>query len=60
MGCKMEYRFDNVIVKLVDTSSNNERKKKLEKPLQDFFRAVEKEKHEKKVKTVNRESTNDH
>lgn len=55
----MEYQFGNVTVTLIDTSSNTERKKKLEKPLQDFFRAVEREKHEKKTKAINRKGAND-
>ena len=41
------YQFENVEVTLIDTSSNNERKKKLEKPLQDFFKQVLKEKESK-------------
>ena len=46
------YQFNNVSVKLVDTSSNTERNKRLEKPLKNFFREVERERHEKKTKAV--------
>ena len=46
------YQFNNVSVKLVDTSSNTERNKRLEKPLKNFFREAERERYEKKTKAV--------
>ena len=53
----VEYKFNNITVKLVDTSSNTERKKRLEKPLKDFFKEVERQRNEKKIKT---EDTSDY
>ena len=61
-GEKVEryYQFENVSVKLVDTSSNTERKEKLVKPLQRFFKEVERERNEKKVKAVGATNIRDH
>lgn len=51
---EVHYQFNNISVKLVDTSSNTERKKRLEKPLKDFFKEVERIKSEKSIKTKDR------
>ena len=48
---EVHYQFGNISVKLVDTSSNTERKKRLEKPLKDFFKEAERQRNEKKIKT---------
>lgn len=47
---EIKFVFDNVRVTLIDKSSNNERNQRLVKPLQEFYRAVEREKHEKGIK----------
>lgn len=46
---EIKFVFDNVTVTLIDKSSNNERSQRLVKPLQDFYKAVEREKHEKGI-----------
>mgnify|MGYP000622840583 CR=1 FL=1 len=35
------YKFEGVTVKIIDKSSHEERKKRLEQPLNDFFRKVQ-------------------
>ena len=49
----MIYQHKNVVVKLVDTSSNTERNQRLEEPLKRFFKEVEREKNEKSTKKGN-------
>lgn len=48
-----EYQFGSVTVKVIDKSSHEDRKQRLIKPLSNFFKEVEREKHEKKTKAVN-------
>lgn len=42
---EMYYQFENVSVKLIDASSNADRKQRLEKPLKNFYEDVLKERH---------------
>ena len=36
-----QFKFEGVTVKIIDKSSHEERKKRLEQPLNDFFRKVQ-------------------
>lgn len=45
-----EFNFNNIAIRLIDTSSNTERNQRLEEPLKRFFKEIEREKHETKNK----------
>ena len=41
----MEFNFNNVAIRLIDTSSNTERNQRLEEPLKRFFKEIERERY---------------